>query len=554
MAPICRFWQQGNCRNGASCRFEHPGANANPNPNPFGAPSSNTNRFSALNNAGGSRSQEIPYKLSKDAIKLDLTSERPAWLLSCYGPGRDAPEQLFGGYPREQSLEEVMVYIRSSSNQQQAESEVRGLIQQAEQQNQTALNNLDGAMQFILSAENKHPNRIDICKQSNPQGTTSGVFARDAVAGPQAGSSNPLASNSFSAAPQANPFGGNAPSFGQPSALGQKPNPFGSTPSAPAFGQPSALGVSKPAFGQPSQMGAGAPAFGQPSSLGQKPNPFGSSASSGPTGFGQAQAQAPAPAPQSAFGQPSALGQRPNPFGASTTSSAPNPFSAAAATSAPSPFSQPAATNPFSQATTTPSTDQQMDTLAPKPAASNPFAQPSTSPFGGPNNAFGAQQPSGFGAAASSPFARAQPQPQQQSQLQAPPAPATKNNPYGPNSTKQHPPPETYIKKAPNGMIVSFNGQPVFYKWKVNDKYQDSMPQDATPREPPVPGVRNADGSWRKIFFPDGPPGYNKDTEPDPSLYNATIKAAYANMTATGRFEGDMPEVPPMREDCVWNF
>ncbi|KAI0108824.1 hypothetical protein F4776DRAFT_657390 [Hypoxylon sp. NC0597] len=549
MAPICRFWQQGNCRNGTSCRFEHPGVNTNPNPNPFGAPNSNTNRFSALNNAGGSRSQEIPYRLSKDAIKLDLTVERPSWLLSCYGPGRDAPEQLFGGYPREQSLEEVMVYIRSSSNQQQAESEVRGLIQQAEQQNQMALNDLDGAIQFVLSAENKHPNRIDICKQSSPQGITSGIFARDAAAGPQTGFSNPLASNPFSSAPKANPFGGNAPSFGQPSALGPKPNPFSSAPSTSTFGQPSALGAPKPAFGQPSPLGAAAPAFGQPSSLGPKPNPFGSSAPSGSAGFGQA--------PQSTFGQPSALGERPNPFGASATSSAPNPFSPiSAATPAPSPFSQPAATNPFSQATNAPSTDQTMDTSAPTPTPSNPFAQPSTSPFGAPNNnAFGAQQPSGFGAVASNPFAQAQTQPQSQAQTQTQiqSAPAARN-PYGPNSTKQHPAPESYINKAPNGMIVSFNGQPVFYKWKVNGKYQDSMPQDGPPREPPVPGVRNADGSWRKIFFPDGPPGYNKDTEPDPSMYNATIKAAYATMTATGRFDGDMPEVPPMREDCVWNF
>ncbi|KAI1139447.1 hypothetical protein F5Y05DRAFT_381964 [Hypoxylon sp. FL0543] len=553
MAPTCRFWQQGNCRNGASCRFEHPGANMNPNP--FGAPSSNTNRFSALNNTAGGRSQEIPYKLSKDAIKLDLTGERPAWLLSCYGPGRDAPEQLFGGYPREQSLEEVMVYIRGSSNQQQAESEIKGLIQQAEQQNQTALNDLDGAIQFVLSAENKHPNRIDICKQGNPQGTTSGIFARDAVTGPQSGYPNPLASNPFSQAPNANPFGGNAPSpspapaFGQPSALGQKPNPFGSAPSTSAFGQPSASGAPQPAFGQPSQMGAAAPAFGQPSSLGQKPNPFGSAASSGPAGFGQA--------PQSAFGQPSALGQRPNPFGAPTSSSAPNPFSStAAATSAPSPFGQPATTNPFSAATNAASADQTMDTSAPTPAASNPFGQPSTSPFSAPNNnVFGSQRPSAFGAVASNPFAQAQAQaPQQQPQTRTPPTSATKGNPYGPNSTKQHPPPESYINKAPNGMIVSFNGQPVSYKWKVNDKYEDSMPQDATPKEPPVPGVRNADGSWRKIFFPDGPPGYNKDTEPDPSTYNATIKAAYTTMTATGRFDGDMPEVPPMREDCVWNF
>lgn len=49
--------------------------------------------------------------LSEDAIQKDLTSELPTWILSCYGPGRDAPEQLFGGYPREQSFEEIRLHF-----------------------------------------------------------------------------------------------------------------------------------------------------------------------------------------------------------------------------------------------------------------------------------------------------------------------------------------------------------------------------------------------------------------------------------------------------------
>ncbi|KAI0887063.1 uncharacterized protein GGS22DRAFT_178998 [Annulohypoxylon maeteangense] len=554
MPPLCKFWQQGYCRNGASCRFDHPGENA-PSSNPFGAPNSNTNRFSALN-SGGNKPQENPYKITADVIRGDLLAERPPWPLSCYGPGRDAPEQLFGGYPREQSLEEVMVYIKSASNQQQAETEVMGLIQQAEQQNQTALGNLDGAIQFVLSAENKHPNRVDICNQNN---NASGVFAREAVAGPQSGFSNPLASDPFSSAPKQNPFGGGTPAFGQPSAMGQKPNPFGaaSTTSTPAFGQPSAMGASKPAFGQPSQMGGAAPAFGQPSTLGQKPNPF-ASAPSGPSGFGQAQTT------QSAFGQPSALGQKPNPFLASapSSSSAPNPFSQPAMTSGPSPFSQPAIANPFAQVTSPQPNDQPMDTSAPTPVANNPFAKPSAPPFGVPaKNPFNTQQSTGFGAVAGNPFAQAQTQAQAQvqaqvqpqAQPQSAPAAAGTANPYGPNSTKQHQPPESYINKAMNGQIMSFNGQQVIYKWKVGDKYEDERPQ-GLPMEPPVPGVRNSDGSWRKIFFPNGPPPYNQDTEPDPSSYNATIKAIYEKTMNTGRFDGDMPEVPPMREDCIWSF
>lgn len=104
-----------------------------------------------------------------------------------------------------------------------------------------------------------------------------------------------------------------------------------------------------------------------------------------------------------------------------------------------------------------------------------------------------------------------------------------------------------------NGQLTVFQGQPVVYKWKVNDRYQDAAPPD-TSTGPPVPGIRKPDGSWRKILFPAGPPPYNKDTEPDPAEYDATVKAAYAQMAATGRFEGGIPEVPPMREDCVWLF
>ncbi|KAI8962808.1 hypothetical protein F5Y11DRAFT_347164 [Daldinia sp. FL1419] len=515
--------------NTAACRFEHQDAHTN----------ANTNRFSALS-TGGNSTQENPYRITKDIIRTDLGPERPSWMLSCYGPGRDAPEQLFGGYPREQSLEEVMLYVKGSNNQQQAMSEIAALVQQAEQQNQTALNNLDGAIQFILSAENKRPNRIDVCKQGSQQNNSNEVFARDTAPAPQAGFPNPLASNQnpFSSAPQSNPFGSSTSTFGQPSALGPKPNPFSAASSTSAFGQPSNLGAPKPVFGQSSQMGPAAPAFGQPSVLGQKPNPFANSVA-GPSAFSQAT--------QSAFGQPSTLGQKPSPFGAPASSSAPNPFSSGASASGPGPFNQQPAANPFLQSSNPPPSDQQMDASAPTPVASNPFNQPpSNSAFAPPAvNPFTAQKPTAFTPPSSNPFAQAKPQAQA--------TPTISASPYAPNSTKQHPPPESYISKDANGRILSFNGQPVTYKWKVDDKYQDAMPRDGGTYYP-APGVRNADGSWRKIFFPSGPPGYNKDTEPDPATYTTAIKAAYATMMNTGRFEGDMPEVPPMREDCIWNF
>ncbi|TGJ87966.1 hypothetical protein E0Z10_g709 [Xylaria hypoxylon] len=576
MAPLCKFYQQGNCRNGVNCRFEHPGANTSSNP--FGAPGGN--RFNALNTTS-TRPQDAtnPYKITKDTIKVDLADERPKWILSCYGPGKDAPEQLFGGYPREQSLEEVMLHIRGAPNQQQAISEVTALYNQAEQQIQTTLGNLDGALQFVLAGANNHPNRIDICKQNTIEGGTTGIFSvKTGFA------DNPLSSNTgtnqnpFSTTPQSNPFGGGTTSaFGQPSALGQKPNPFGAAPSsqfgqpsqmgaaAPAFGQPSQMGAPTSAFGQPSRMGASAPAFGQPSTMGQAQNPFGAAPAAASSPFSQVG--------QSTFGQPSTIGQPANPFGApaapSTSpfgqpGSAPSGASPFAPVPAPnsttSPFGQPAAPNPFTQ--TRPSNELPMDTSAPEPAPINPFGQqPSARPGLGtqPHNPFEKPTP-GPANVPANPFGPGPPQnqppqthPFQAQPSQLPSSTADRPGPYAPGSTKQHPPTESYITKTMNGQITAFKNRPVVYKWKVNDRYQDETPPDPSMDQQTL-GFRKPDGTWCKVLFPAGPPPYNKDTEPDGAQYDATVKAAYNQMAASGRFQGNMPEVPPMREDCVWTF
>jgi nucleoporin NUP42 len=58
---------------------------------------------------------DLPYHLSREALRKDLTEERPPWILSSFGPGRDAPEQLFGGYPREQSFEELRLHYNNAA-------------------------------------------------------------------------------------------------------------------------------------------------------------------------------------------------------------------------------------------------------------------------------------------------------------------------------------------------------------------------------------------------------------------------------------------------------
>lgn len=63
------------------------------------------------------------YNIKLDSIEKDLTVETPQWILSAYGPGRDAPGQLFGGALREQSFEEMRLHYvdaRAAGNEQQA--------------------------------------------------------------------------------------------------------------------------------------------------------------------------------------------------------------------------------------------------------------------------------------------------------------------------------------------------------------------------------------------------------------------------------------------------
>ncbi|KLP01494.1 NUP42-nuclear pore protein [Fusarium fujikuroi] len=632
---LCKFFQQGNCKFGNSCRFEHV------NPNNRNQPS---NRFGALG-GGSNQNPADKYNITIDTIEKDLTNEVPQWILSAYAPGRDAPGQLFGGYPREQSFEELRLHFmmgKASGNEQQALNEAQELYAQAQQQMQTALRDVKGAIQFIVGEENNHPNRHDICKQGT-QGAPFGEFLvgkrpKSTIADTGA-QPTPFGSNNTNAS---SPFGGGASTggsaFGQPSTLGAKPSAFGAPsfgqPSQPAqgggsvfgqpsqpsaFGQPSQLGQTasafgKPAqastFGQPSQPGS---AFGQPSALGAKPNPFGTPAfgqPSQPNAQGSVFGQPSQPNTQgsafgqpsqinaqgSAFGQASQLGQKSSPFGApSGTNNSSSPFGAVAnnnSAPAANPFGAPsgsatasqpanpfgsnndnqnnAPANPFGQ----PSQPAQgsspfgQPSNAAAPATSTPFGTsnatsnpPTNSPFGQPSrtqsNGFASQnnqppasnsfgqpsqqkpanpfgQPSNAAPAAANPFAT--------TQAQKPPAAAaaataaTSTGPYPPTSSRQHPPIESYSSKGMDGRLSMFKGKSVIYK--------DGKP-----------GIREFDGTWRRIWFPDGPPAFSADTELPPEMYDDKSKGQWMAFAQTGTFEGGlMPELPPPRECTLWDF
>ncbi|KAK2794209.1 hypothetical protein FQN51_000910 [Onygenales sp. PD_10] len=469
----------------------------------------------AVNNPGslGGRKDDIKdnkYGISVAEIQTDLTpgKGRPEWIFSCYGPGKNAPIQLFGGPQREQSFEEMRVLhyaAAAAGNPQQAVQDAMKLYAETEAQMQTILKDTEGAIRYILEGENTHPNRIDVI-----EGRT-GPVTPSPFGQPSAFSQPPAA-----AQPAAPAFGQpSTPSpFGQPAAVGQQPA-FGK----PSFGQPSG-------FGQPSALGAGQPAFGQPSNpaapaFGQ--SPFAQAAQTAqpqqnPLGFGQ-----PTPSP---FAQAQTQNQQqPSPFGQQSVQ--PSPFGQPSAQNVqPSPFGQPQQQTPFGQ-----------------PQAPSPFGQPSNtlnttaqpSPFGTQQPAAAPTQPNPF----SSPLAQAP------TTATTTTTTATTSQPAISKKAKPNLNPLPHLtgetRRDPvTQKLISWKGRPVKY---IEGEPCYQHPDDAA--------------TFVHIFFPDGPPRPEalKDAVGPPEEYTPDVEAAYRLMKETGSFKnGLVPEVPPRVEWCSFDL
>ncbi|KAJ5469630.1 hypothetical protein N7539_009248 [Penicillium diatomitis] len=518
---VCTFFQQGRCKFGDRCKYEHPGR---------GTTGASGNRFGALSGGGlggqqrGSAQEATDYGVTANDIKLDLSvgKGRPEWVFSSYAPSRNAPRQLFGGPQREQSMEEMRLRhyeLAAAGNLNQAVQEAQTLWQESVRQMESALNDLNGAVKYIIDGANEHPNRLDIIEQSQSAGgsetsavgqfsTAQAVGAFGAPAAPAAGWGKPSGVGQPTAFSQAStqqqaPAAG----FGQPSALGQ---------SSP-FGQPSALGQAS-GFGQPSQMGQGS-AFGQPSSLG----------ASAQTTFGQP-----------AFGQPgfasAVAGQsqrasdvfgalsKPSPFGQSPTS---QPAPSAGGFGNSGPFGQPSqSASPFGQL----AQPQQ------PPSAPAPFGQPSAppNPFGAPST-----QPQ-QSAAAPSPFGQpAAPQGLVVPNVNAGPRAFFKID--TPNELNPLPPLEGDTRRDPaTNRLVLWKGRPVTY---IKDAPCYLHPQD---NKTPV-----------RINFPDGPPddASLRDSQAKPEEYTPEVEAMFRFFLDNGYFkDGKIPSVAPRKDFISFDF
>ncbi|KAL4751607.1 hypothetical protein BDW72DRAFT_192801 [Aspergillus terricola var. indicus] len=514
---VCTFFQQGRCKFGDRCKNEHPRSQQTfTGGNRFGALSAgggyNSRGFSGQNQQ--SKQEQANYGVTTADIKADLTAGegRPIWVFSCYGPGKNAPRQLFGGAQREQSFEELRLRhyeAAAAGNPGPAIQEAENLYNEAVNQMEVILKNLNEAVKYVVDGANEHPNRIDITK------------------------------------------GDTAPSAGQTSAFGQSSAPAfqgpgfsQQAPSRPAFGQPSfgQPSLGQPSLGQPSSFGQ--PSFGQPSGFGQ-PSALGASSGFGKPAFGQtSQPSFGKPSlGQSSFGQPSTLGGS----GFGQASSTASPFSQISAAPAsgfgnPSPFAQ--AGSGFNNPSTTPATTGGFG--APS-QPNNPFSQPSA-PFGQPAQPANS---SPFGAAAQRPAAASsafgQPaggaiqisQPVSSGPVGAGPPPLIKIA----NPNELAPIPSLSGQTTHNPMtkkLQTWKGQPVQY---IDDVPCYLHPQDRK--------------TYVRIFFPDGPPDAAslRDAQAEPNQYTPEVTEQYEFFIKNGYFkDGLIPSVPPKTEWVSFDF
>lgn len=567
--------------------------------------------------------------LDGNVIITDLTTEKPEWMLSAYGPGRKVPCQLFGGVMREQSPEEIRLLhyeaIASGNPQKAVRFAPRTkfaaaetdkvehfelLLQGAEQQNEGVLDDINGAINYIIEGLDEVPNRITIVEESAPRPMT-GLFARPSTPPPAAQDSQ----SPFGAPGQpANAFGAPSGAFGQPSAMGQQKSAFGQPAQQPsAFGAPSQLGASG-AFGQPSALGQkpsafGAPnqpaAFGQTVALGQKPNAFGAPPqplTAGPFGqpSGRGKNTNPFGAPQqpaaaSPFSQPSALGQKTSPFGAPPKPAAASPFGQPAQSSNPfgpkpqinsNPFGappRPATSNPFGSQIAPAQASPFGQTPKPTPAATNPFGGGSAvpTPTNAAQNLFGSSKPqvpqqSPFGAPQqpkANPFGSPQ---AAAGKPQRPPVNTFDNSQSGPgNPHPLHPRPQATLNSKEGGLPYASNAKlqhPPLHSYCIKNGDQLTTFQNKQVRyKDNSPGTIGRDGKWEKIWNPEGAPPYYADTEMEGDVYDdddtkkEKAEERFLHMRETGVFkaartredgfyEGDLPLVAPKREWCTWDF
>ena len=356
---------------------------------------------------------------------------------------------------------------------------------------QTILGDVDGAITYVIEGAKTHPNRIEVCKGLAGSGPGQAAqFGTSRLGGPVVVQSSAFGSPS----PLPGVQSASPSSFGQPSTFGQPSSTFGQ-PSA--FGRPPSTTFSQPTItpNQPSST------FGQPSSSFGRPT----------TSFGQ---------PSSTFGQPS-LGN------ATPASAYAQPSAFGSTKPAPSTFGQPTGFGSTQQSLS--SFGQPSRAFSQAPAA----VPPQSTFFGQPSQS---TQTSGFGQPARVGSANNFGQPTNSAPLKpfSKPAPSATNGTFGqvPPATSDG----TLKQRDSQNKLTLWHSKVVSY---INGE----------------PFYTRDDGILEKIWFPDGPPSNNKDTQLPDEAYDGMTVEAYMYMREHKAFkDGIMPDKPPKREWCSWDF
>lgn len=467
------------------------------------------------------RLTEDSFKLSKSGIESDLTKETPQWILSSYGPGFEAPLQLFGGQPREQSFEELRLRhydLAAQGKEQQAIQEAQALFSDAEQQMRTTLNDVDGAIKYIADGENQHPNRIDECKlrgtrhfqtQSNTLNKQQPTLSSGHPVAPTPAFGLPTASSTFGRV--------SAPTFGQPSA----PNSRQGQSMAQVFGQPSAP---KSTFDQISTSSQ-PPGFGRPlSTANQEPfSTFGKPLNVLPA-FGQAGTSASLDVPQQSSSDAISMSTN-STFSKTALSSqplrggSPRIFNQSSTPIQTGIFGGPPAPNP---ADTVPqSTATHFSESSDRAASLNPFggrvAPTSTDMFRRPSGTALELSSQAYTSAAAS---RAAQQPHE----------STLNS----ISTSRQTSGGIKGRRDDQGKVTSWDGMTVRY---ANNE----------------PCYKARDGSLQRIWFPDGAPIFKKNYDLPDEAYDEQIEEDFKFLRQNATFKnGIMPMLPPKKAWCGW--
>lgn len=135
---VCQFFLKGQCRFGDACRNQHPAS--------FGAGAA-TFGAGAASGSGNETVGTTGLLFSTDSIRTDLTTERPLYTLSCYGPGKAEPNLLAGVDFSPEELRLQFYKARQANNE--ALYPEKEMVSKVETQVQTILSNIN--VRFSLS-------------------------------------------------------------------------------------------------------------------------------------------------------------------------------------------------------------------------------------------------------------------------------------------------------------------------------------------------------------------------------------------------------------------